>query len=453
MVAKVGRVSFAKRLRDSTGFGASGETTSDPSFPELAMTALPVPQHPILGCVAGIAGALDDVADAQALYLSTTQKAAVMRELAVLESRLVALRLRVMAVAGDVAEETGARDVAAWFAHHTLTEPDVARADDRLAQCLDRDRLRLAAGLAAGRCSVAQARVIVRALDELPTRVGPETIERAEATLVGYAEQFPPSQLRRLGRRILDIVAPEVADAEEARRLAEEERHAREVMRLSLRPLGDGTTRLSGRIPDSSAARLRTYLEAFTSPRKELPDAQVPRGDRMPYPRRLAVGFCAFLDNADPSRLPEHGGDATTVLVTMTLEQLRAELAAAGILDGGEATAITAAEARRLACTAAILPAVLGGPSEVLDLGRTQRLFSPAQRKALRIRDRRCRAEGCTIAATWTEAHHLKPWQHGGDTDLANAVLLCSHHHHRAHDTNYRQDRLPNGDLRFHRRT
>jgi hypothetical protein len=416
------------------------------------MTALPVQQHPILGCVAELESALDQAVEAQPIYLSTSEKAEVLGRLAVVEARVASLRLGVMAAAGDLAEETGARDVGAWFAHHTLTDPDVARADDRLARSLDRDRPRVAAGLATGRCSVAQARVIVRALEELPARVGAETIERAEVTLVGYAEQFPPSQLRRLGRRILDVVAPEVADAEEARRLAKEERHAREKTRLSLRPLGDGTTRLSGRIPDSSASRLKTYLEAFTSPRKELPEAQVPRGDRMPYPRRLGLGFCAFLDNADPYRLPEHGGDATTVLVTMTLEQLRAELAAAGILDG-VATAITAAEARRLACTAGILPAVLGGSSEILDLGRTQRLFNPAQRRALRIRDQRCRAEGCTIPPTWTEAHHLKPWQHGGDTDLDNAVLLCSHHHHRAHDSNYRHDRLPNGDLRFHRRT
>jgi hypothetical protein len=105
-----------------------------------------------------------------------------------------------------------------------------------------------------------------------------------------------------------------------------------------------------------------------------------------------------------------------------------------------------------LACTAQIVPAVLGGDSEILDLGRTRRLFSPAQRKALRLRDQRCRGEGCTIPATWTEAHHLQSWHTGGPTDLVNAILLCSHHHHRAHDDRYQIDRLPDGDLRFTRR-
>jgi len=69
------------------------------------------------------------------------------------------------------------------------------------------------------------------------------------------------------------------------------------------------------------------------------------------------------------------------------------------------------------------------------------------------LRDRCCRAESCDVPATWCEAHHLKPWSHGGATNLTDGITLCSHHHHRAHDTNYRTQRLPNGDLRFHRRT
>jgi hypothetical protein len=96
---------------------------------------------------------------------------------------------------------------------------------------------------------------------------------------------------------------------------------------------------------------------------------------------------------------------------------------------------------------------VLDGKSQPLDLGRTKRLFTPAQRKALALRDRRCRAEGCDTPAAWCEAHHLDPWGTGGRTDLNRGVLLCSFHHHRAHDTRYHSKRMPNGDLRYHRRT
>jgi hypothetical protein len=194
---------------------------------------------------------------------------------------------------------------------------------------------------------------------------------------------------------------------------------------------------------------LATYLDAFTSPRQGRgPD----RADAVgPIERLRGQAFCALLEHLDPAKLPAHGGDATTVMVTMTLDQLRSELATAGLISSDDLR-MSAGELRRLACNAGIVPVVLGGKSEVLDLGRTSRLFSRAQRKALRIRDRRCRARGCTIPATWCEAHHLKPWALGGATDLADGVLLCSFHHHRAHDPTYEVERQPDGDLEFRRR-
>jgi hypothetical protein len=134
----------------------------------------------------------------------------------------------------------------------------------------------------------------------------------------------------------------------------------------------------------------------------------------------------------------------------MTHQALTSQLATAGVIGAEEK--ITAAQARRLACNAHLVPAVLGTQSQVLDLGRSTRLFTAAQRKALLVRDRECRAEGCDIPGTWTQAHHWIPWTKHGPTDLANAVL-CSHHHHRAHDPTYEADRLPNGDVRFNRRT
>lgn len=88
------------------------------------------------------------------------------------------------------------------------------------------------------------------------------------------------------------------------------------------------------------------------------------------------------------------------------------------------------------------------------DLGRSSRLFSRAKRKAMALRDRHCRAEGRTVPATWCAAHHHRtPWSHGGRTDLADGLLLCRWHHHRAHDDRYRHPRLPDGDLRYIRRT
>lgn len=168
------------------------------------------------------------------------------------------------------------------------------------------------------------------------------------------------------------------------------------------------------------------------------------------------MAFCALLEHVPASGLPQHGGTATQVVVMIALDTLRGQLSehGLGVAETSTGDLISAAEARRLACTAGIVPVVMGGRSEILDLGRTQRLFSAAQHKALGIRDRGCRAEGCELPAAWCEAHHAnQPWSQGGRTDLADGVLLCSFHHHRAHDSRYDTRRLPSGDVRYTRRT
>ncbi|MBM7518596.1 HNH endonuclease signature motif containing protein [Nocardioides nitrophenolicus] len=420
-------------------------------------TAVLAPSHPLVVCAARVREALAEVADAQPAYLSVAEKERVLVDLAGARAQLAELEARVLAVAGDVAVERGARDVAAWWAHATRTDPRAARAEVHLARALEQ-RAVVAAGMREGTVSAAQARVIARAVEELPAGLGPELATRAEATLVGYAAHHPPRELKRLGRRILEVVAPEVVEAEEGRRLEDEERRARETASLRFHDLGDGRTRVAGVLPTPVTQRLEHYLQAFTSPRRtgrEDPGdgPGVGRGvERLPRHRAYADAFAALLERLDPARLPEHGGDATTVLVTIDLAALWAELGSAEVIGGDGVESISAAQARRLACGAGIVPVVLGGRGEVLDLGRRRRLFSRAQRRALRVRDRRCRAEGCTIPAVWTEAHHLQPWSWGGRTDLGNAVSLCSHHHHRIHDRAYRAERLPSGDVRFHRR-
>ncbi|MFJ2759582.1 DUF222 domain-containing protein [Nocardioides sp. NPDC087217] len=413
------------------------------------MTTLQQPQHPVLGAVVAVTASLARVSEACPVFMATGQKATALLEIARAKAQLAELELRVLATAGDVAAESAARDVAAWLHHHTHQRPETLRADLRLAEALDRTYHQVAEAMRRGACNPAQAHVIVNALDDLPADLDHEIKTTAEEALVGYATRFDPTQLRRLGRRILDVIAPEIAEAEEAKRLAAEEAHARKKTRLAMRRLGDGTTRITAVVPDATADRLATALEAFASPRRD-DGTRADTGEYLPYDRRLGRAFCQLLETLDPARLPIHGGDATTVIVTIDLDQLRKEAGIAQIIGGSP---ITAAEARRLACTANIIPAVLGGASEVLDLGRKERFFTAAQRRALLLRSATCEAGGCDIPGTWAEAHHWIEWAQGGATDLDNAALLCSHHHHRAHDAAYLHERLPNGDIRFTRRT
>ncbi|WP_277869304.1 HNH endonuclease [Actinopolymorpha singaporensis] len=101
---------------------------------------------------------------------------------------------------------------------------------------------------------------------------------------------------------------------------------------------------------------------------------------------------------------------------------------------GTDGKPISAATVRRLACEADLIPVVLGGDGQVLDLGRSDRFFKEHQRRALAIRDgHHCNFPGCQIPEPRCITHHMTAWDHGGPTDLANGVLLCRHHHVTIH--------------------
>ncbi len=114
---------------------------------------------------------------------------------------------------------------------------------------------------------------------------------------------------------------------------------------------------------------------------------------------------------------------------------------------------ISAAEARRLACGAGIIPMVLGGKSQPLDVGRKRRFHTEAMRLAMGVRDGGCTAEGCDKPASMCHAHHDIPFSRGGHTRVKDGRLLCGHHHRRIHDPAYATSHYPNGEISFHQRT
>ena len=399
----------------------------------------------MLRAVGEIGQSLKDITDVPVEFLSTNEKREALLAAQAVTSGLESLRLRLMAASADVADDEGCRDIATWLALRAHTDRAATARLLRLAQALDTRWLQVGEALRDGRVTLDQAEVIVRALQALPADLSAELLEQAEAKLVTDADDFGPRELRVLGRRILDVIAPEIGEDAERKALEAEEQAARQTTALTTQRYGDGSTLIRIKVPDATADRLVTYLDAYSSPRQAGYDGE------QSHDQRLGQSFCSLLEHLDPAKLPRHGGDATTVLVTIELATLRDGLGTATL---GADTQITAGHARRLACTAKIIPAVLDGKSEVLDLGRARRLYTGAQRKALTLRHRQCQAEGCTIPATWCEAHHAgQPWGAGGNTDLADAQLLCAWHHHRAHDDRYLVKALPSGGVRFHKRT
>ena len=150
--------------------------------------------HLVQECGEAISAALDKVEAVELLYLSPAEKAEALRQLARLEARVAAARLRLLAVSDEVAEQTGDRDVAAWFRRETRIDRGVARRDLALARSLDRRWTVLAAAHAGGDVSTAQADVIARALDDLPDKIPADTVATAERVLVEHAATFAPAR-------------------------------------------------------------------------------------------------------------------------------------------------------------------------------------------------------------------------------------------------------------------
>ncbi|MFX0537161.1 DUF222 domain-containing protein [Ornithinimicrobium sp. Y1847] len=127
------------------------------------------------------------------------------------------------------------------------------------------------------------------------------------------------------------------------------------------------------------------------------------------------------------------------VMVSIDFEVLKRMLSETGDDEPGcgatlDGASVTADSIRRLACDAGILPVVLGTQGQILDMGEQKRLATYGQRVALAKRDGGCSIPGCTIPATWCDAHHVIWWSRGGLSDLDNYALLCPRHHTWVHD-------------------
>ena len=409
--------------------------------------------HPVLAAVAAMHAAFDEIAGLDPIYLSVAEKKTAMVEVAKLRARAEALDLRLLAAgAHDVADETGAQSTALWLAEATRDAPGAVRHRAALATALDTKWTLVGQALAAGLLNHAQTRAIVESLDALPANLpatlpadlGADVVAKAEAFLVQQAAELGPRELRHLGRSVLAHLAPEIADESERRRLEAEEAHAAATTRLSWRRRGDGTTDIYARVADHVAGRLRAYLDALANPRR------TSNGDdylALPVDGRRGIAFQSLLETVVESDLPVHGGTATSVVVTISYQSLLSGLGTATTSTGHT---LTAEQARRLACTAGILPAVLGGRGEILDLGRSSRLFTGASRKAIDLRDQECTTRGCHVPAAFCHAHHFRqPWSQGGNTNHNNGKLLCPFHHGRAHHPRWDTHHHPDGTTTF----
>jgi hypothetical protein len=166
----------------------------------------------------------------------------------------------------------------------------------------------------------------------------------------------------------------------------------------------------------------------------------IPLPDGSPDPRpigkRRADAFGQILRTyLSSSERPMSGGVLPHVtLIRPVPTALQAAVSGDAAVDTlGFTGPISASTADLITCDSTLTSVTVDAAGAPLDVGRSERLFTPTIRKALAVRDGGCAHPGCGRPASWCDAHHITPWSHGGKTSLDNGVLLCRLHHTAIH--------------------
>jgi len=200
----------------------------------------------------------------------------------------------------------------------------------------------------------------------------------------------------------------------------------------------DGMTVLYGRFDPITGALIETALSQKMDElwREEDPRARCSPGQRM---ADALAGLVTREDTNKDGKRPR----GPRLLLIADYNAVSRELRNGRLGDG---TPIPTEKIRDLACQSDILPGIFRGVSQPLDLGRSRRAASPAQKIALVARDRAC--VGCGANANWCQAHHIIPWAVQGNTNIDDMCLLCSRCHHKVHDDHWVVRKTPTG--KFH---
>uniref|UniRef100_UPI0039BFA9EC HNH endonuclease signature motif containing protein n=1 Tax=Lentzea alba TaxID=2714351 RepID=UPI0039BFA9EC len=273
-----------------------------------------------------------------------------------------------------------------------------------------------ASAAAEGALSVEHVKVVAEVMKKLPAE--------AEASVVDFAREHEPSAVRSFGRELayrLYQDDPEPRDSDPAP----------QVNDLTLDWRGD-LLKVSGTLDKITGAKFEALIDPLAKPRPTTP-GEGP--DPRTRTQRQGDAFAELIDlmlRAD--QMPEHGGEPVTLTLTMRYDDLAAQVGAA-TLDTRER--VSADQVRQLACSAGIIPLVLGTQSQPLDVGRKARTFTAGIRRLLVTRDRGCAFPGCDRHPKHCDAHHIQHWADGGATSVDNGVLLCRHHHRLIHHSGW----------------
>jgi hypothetical protein len=344
-------------------------------------------------------------------------------------------------------KEDGATSTTAWLANLTgLTKGDASRLV-AMARVTTEHTEASRAAWAAGDISTEQARVIMEAINALPDWCGDEERGDAEAHLLSLAGRFTLDDLKRLANRVLEVIDPDGADEVLGEKLREQEKKAWAATRFSARRRGNGLTRGVFDIPDADYDTLAAALEGIIAPRRWNRNAAREGMDLDEYKnlsrdQKMGHAFVELIEHFPENALPQAGGLAATVAVTIGVNDLTGGHGAATNSSG---TTVSAQKAQRMACNAHLVAVYLDSASRVIDHGMTRRIYDRHQRLVLALRDQGCIFPACDRPPSWCEAHHINYWSEEGPTDLDNAALLCHFHHFLVHEGEWGAVMAPDG--------
>jgi hypothetical protein len=275
----------------------------------------------------------------------------------------------------------------------------------------------------AGEVSSSAVRVLVAARE-----AHPEAFSAQEPALIEQAQAKSVEELRRMMAEWSHTV-----DGQDSVRRGEALKARRWLNACST---VTGMVRVDGELDPEGGEALLTALQAMV-------DADLRSGGgadlRTPAQRRadaLSALARRYLDTQDR---PTVAGERPHITVTVDMETLRGQSNGKGSrpCELDHVGTVPVETARRLACDASILPVVMGGPSEPLDVGRRTPVVPAGLHRAVVLRDRGCRFPRCTRPHAWCDAHHVVHWADGGKTALSNLLLMCRPHHTLVHEAGF----------------
>ncbi|ALX06281.1 HNH endonuclease [Aeromicrobium erythreum] len=244
--------------------------------------------------------------------------------------------------------------------------------------------------------------------------IDPMVVEQCMNPLLDLATHAAPTTVRQAVKKLRATAHPDDLDEAWIKGM---DRHD-----LKVSVVGDGVA-VTGFLPFDTGTKLKTVLQSLSAP--------TCAEDDRPVSIRRVTALDALLSSVLDSGLPQDKGVRPHVDLTVDLSRLAhnpetatAELAGFGTIGPGQL--------QQMLCDSDLTPILTAGRHSVLDVGRTHRLATPQQRKAVVNRQGgTCAGPGCRGPVV--HVHHVEYWSEGGPTDLANLIGLCPRCHSAVH--------------------